>query len=189
MADTVGSYTLSSFTTPAANARPISSTVLKGNFNTLRDKLVAHDADQGLHVQHATFAGLPATGTASHATWVATDTGRVYLDLTNAAALTEIAYAPVTVSTGTHATPGGDIGTATSTAGFYTLYATTTSNAVAWARAYYDPATSKPVIVDRSAASGNLWFSTTAENGGSTVGLRNGTGGSLTYTLRIARVG
>jgi hypothetical protein len=189
MSDSVGSYSLSTFTTPTQGQKPIPSAVFRGNYNALRDKLVGHDGDAGLHVQHVVSGALPGTGTGSHATYVTTDTGRVYCDLTNGQPLTEIAYAPITRSSGVHAVPGGDVGLPTTGgAGFFVLYATTTSNAVAWARAYYDPAAAKPVIIDRSATSGALWFSTPAESSGTTIGLHNGSGGSLTYTVVIQRV-
>lgn len=93
MADVVGSYAVSTFTTPTQGAQA-SSSVLRGNFNTLRDAITNHDADAQLHWQSSTYAGLPAAGTASKAKYLTTDTRRIYVDLTNAGALSEVAYVP-----------------------------------------------------------------------------------------------
>jgi hypothetical protein len=100
MADVVGSYAVSTFTTPAQGAQASSAT-LRGNFNTLRDAITQHDADPVLHWQSATYAGLPAAGTASKAKYLTTDTRRLYVDLTNGAALSEVAYVPHVSGVGT----------------------------------------------------------------------------------------
>lgn len=108
MADSVGSYPVSTFTTPAQGAAGTSS-VLRGNFNTVGVAHTNHDADAALHWQTTVFASLPGTGTGGKAKYVTTDGRRVYLDLTNGAALSELAYLPLvggTVSGATGFTTG-----------------------------------------------------------------------------------
>jgi hypothetical protein len=58
----VGQHPVTPFTTPVANARPISSSLLRGNFNQLAAALTAHDANQTVHVQSGVNADRPAPG-------------------------------------------------------------------------------------------------------------------------------
>jgi hypothetical protein len=94
MADSVGSYPVTTFTTPTTGSQ-ITSSVLRGNFTTIGTAHTNHDADPSLHWQTTTAAGLPSAGTASKAKYVTTDTRRCYVDLTNGGALSEISYVPI----------------------------------------------------------------------------------------------
>ncbi len=63
MSPLIGQHQLAPFTRPAQNERPISSAVVRGVGNTVRDQFNAHDNDAAIHVQSGLLANRPTAGT------------------------------------------------------------------------------------------------------------------------------
>ena len=101
MAETVGQHAISTFTTPAASAA-LSSSVVRGNFNTVKDAYVAHDEDPGIHMQSSTLVARPAAGTAGRK-WLTNDSGSVKIWYDTGSVWDEVDYLS---ATGTSAVAG-----------------------------------------------------------------------------------
>jgi hypothetical protein len=78
MPETVGSYQLTAFTTPALNSNLVSD-VVRGNLNTARSSANSHDADAAIHLQSSVLASRPAPGVAGRK-WFTSDERRLYFD-------------------------------------------------------------------------------------------------------------
>jgi len=74
VAQTVGNYTVATFTSPVNGTSPIDANTVRGNDNTIRTAHNNHDTDAGVHVQSSTFAARPAPGIAGRK-WVTADAG------------------------------------------------------------------------------------------------------------------
>ena len=88
---TVSTHQLSTFTTPVNGTSPIDANQVKGNDNSIKTSYNAHDADTTIHLQSGAVATRPAASTAGQ-TWLATDSGAVYLYLDNGSAWVEANY-------------------------------------------------------------------------------------------------
>ena len=88
---TVSTHQLSTFTTPVNGTSPIDANQVKGNDNSIKTSYNAHDADTTIHLQSGAVATRPAASTAGQ-TWLATDSGAVYLWLDNGSAWVEANY-------------------------------------------------------------------------------------------------
>jgi hypothetical protein len=78
MPETVGSYQLTAFTTPAPNSN-LASDVVRGNLNTARSSANLHDADAAIHLQSSVLASRPAPGVEGRK-WFTSDERRLYFD-------------------------------------------------------------------------------------------------------------
>jgi hypothetical protein len=87
----VSTHQLSTFTTPVNGTSPIDANQVKGNDNSIKTSYNAHDADTTIHLQSGAVATRPAASTAGQ-TWLATDSGAVYLWLDNGSAWVEANY-------------------------------------------------------------------------------------------------
>jgi len=87
----VSTHQLSTFTTPVNGTSPIDANQVKGNDNSIKTSYNAHDADTTIHLQSGAVATRPAASTAGQ-TWLATDSGAVYLYLDNGSAWVEANY-------------------------------------------------------------------------------------------------
>jgi hypothetical protein len=88
MAEQVGQYQVTTYTTPAASSA-LSSSVVRGNLNTGGTAHNSHDNDAGIHLQSSALASRPAAGTAGRK-WLTTDGLRVYYD--TGSVWSELAY-------------------------------------------------------------------------------------------------
>jgi hypothetical protein len=90
MAQTVGSHSVATFTSPT-NGDALDATIVKGNDNTLRSSYVDHDADPGIHVQSSALSARPAAGSIGRK-WLTTDSGSVKLWFDDGSNWNEIDY-------------------------------------------------------------------------------------------------
>lgn len=74
----VGQHQVAAFTGPN-NGQAVDATVVKGNDDTLRAALNAHDGDPLIHIQSSTLATRPAAAVAGRL-WFATDVGLLFFD-------------------------------------------------------------------------------------------------------------
>lgn len=110
----VSTHQLSTFTTPVNGTSPIDANQVKGNDNSIKTSYNAHDADTTIHLQSGAVATRPAASTAGQ-TWLATDSGAVYLWLDNGSAWVEANYLRSTGGTVTGAVTISDTTESTST--------------------------------------------------------------------------
>lgn len=102
MAEVVGSYQRSTFTTPVNGTTTDATTVL-GNDNDIRSSHNSHDAEAGVHLQGSTLAARPGAAAAgAGAKWLTTDGLRIYYS--DGASWSEVAYLPLAGGTVTGAT-------------------------------------------------------------------------------------
>jgi hypothetical protein len=73
----VGDYDIAPFISPVGT--DIATVQTRGNDNVLRDKFVAHQADEVAHVQSGLASAKPAFGTAAGEVYIATDTGQMWM--------------------------------------------------------------------------------------------------------------
>jgi hypothetical protein len=73
----VGAHQTLTFSSPVLSTAGVDANIVRGNDNTLRTAVNAHDADASIHVQSGTFANRPTT-IADGSTYYATDTGDTY---------------------------------------------------------------------------------------------------------------
>lgn len=88
---TVNQHQLSTFSTPVNGTTPIDANTVRGNDNTIKSSYNTHDADATIHLQSGAASARPAQGTAGQ-TWLATDSGAVYLSIDNGSAWVDINY-------------------------------------------------------------------------------------------------
>lgn len=98
MANTVGQFQQSAFTSPAFGDSPISSSVVRGNDNSVAGKHNSHDADYTIHVQQSAVGSRPAAGTAGRI-WFASDTYELAYDTGAAWQSVKVTAANVTAGT------------------------------------------------------------------------------------------
>lgn len=90
---TVSGHQLSTFTTPVNATSPIDANEVRGNDNSIGVSYNAHDADATIHLQTGAVASRPAASTAgAGATWLASDTGAIYLWYSDGSAWAEANY-------------------------------------------------------------------------------------------------
>lgn len=89
MAELVGSYQVSSFTTPV-NGTTADADIVRGNDNSVRAAHNSHDSDTGIHFQGSLLADRPVAGGAGRK-WFTSDDQRVWYD--DGSNWQEIAYA------------------------------------------------------------------------------------------------
>ena len=108
MANTVGQFQQASFTSPAYGDSPISSSVVRGNDNSVATNHNNHDADPTIHVQQSVAASRPAAGSAGRI-WFTSDTFDLAYDTGSVWSSVKVSAANVTAGTfgaGNYTFPG-----------------------------------------------------------------------------------